>query len=183
MSLPSPLNWFKPITRFLRRYWTISIIWEVIVVTGLSLIPLLAIGFVSFVQDGSRTDLFAALLEPLGRGQLYLYSFSVLASVIWLVIADLGPTARKVVGPTAVILLIYIILLLGISPEMNNLGNKMIVSYSIYVYTMSVLLYLCSLLIKSARPPLPEETFDVGVDKLQQSVEKLEAQQAGNTNA
>ncbi len=161
-----------------QRYWSISVVWEVFVVSCLSLIPLLAIGFVSFVNDGKETGLLTAILEPLGRGQLYLYSFSVLASVVWIVISDLGPTARKIIGPISVLLLVYVILLLGISPEMNNLGNKVILSYSVYVYAASILLYLFSLLIKGAKPPLPEEVFMDGVNTLRDQVSNLQAQQA-----
>jgi hypothetical protein len=164
------------------RYLSLSAFLEVTVTTALSLVPLLAIGLVAFVKNTTGTSLVDALFEPVNRGQLFLYCFSTLATVLWLIFYDSGQLSRITIGPLVVILILYVVLLLGVDPQMTSLTNPTIIESSYYIYTISVFLHLIILSIKNAKPPSVDEAIESGVGNLEANVDALARERGERLN-
>lgn len=179
-------KWYHGLARWwhedFKRYLNILVFVEVLVITAISLVPLFAIGAVAFVNDGQGGDFVGIFLKPISNGQLYLYCFSTLATVLWLAIIAKSLLLRVVIVPTVVLLVLFVALLLGVDPQLNSLRNVTIIKLSYYLYAFSVLLYLLVLSIKNAEGPPVTQSIDRGVDTLAARIQEMEqrAKDAGD---
>jgi hypothetical protein len=181
--LTRPSGWAAPLVRSARRYILVAVFIEVVVTAALSLFPLLAIGFVAFVKSGDTANPLDVILSPLSSGQLFLYCFSTLAVVLWIVFSDTGKMSRITIGPVTLLLILYTTLIIGVDPQITNLTNRTLITTSYYVYVISVVLHYIVLSIKNAKPPSVEETLETAVDQLASGVDQLEQRLHGASDA
>jgi hypothetical protein len=158
------------------RYFSFSALAEVFVINLISLIPLGAIGLIAAEKSktsGSIFEVLGIVLLSVSGGQLFLYCFSSLASVLWIVWDSGARPIRILIGPIALMLLVYTTLLLGVDPQMVSLTNPSIIKSSFYVYTIGVLLHFFVLSVSKASPPSIEYTLETEASALNSRVDEL----------
>jgi hypothetical protein len=159
---------------YLRRVFSISCAWEVLISAAISLVPLLAAAVVElrFAPDGQ--ELLSTILKPFGGGQLFIYGFSVLA-VVFLILNDTSiKKLRKIALPITVFCMIMIGIYIGADPKNTDLANRQIVSSSYYFYLLCLIIHYLVLSFSRAIPPQFQETMDDGVDRLDRQSRELE---------
>lgn len=153
-------------------------LYEVVVVCGISLLPLLALAVIDKLPaDPSLEQLF---WDAISSGQLYLYSFSLFGTLSWLCHKEHENFTRfeprlllffLMFIPCVLILVIY-----GHNPTMTKPLAPTFVSVSFYVYVLYSFLYYVLLVFDHLVPPPVEQG-------LQQAAETLiaEYEQTGGT--
>lgn len=118
---------------------------EVFCVCVVGILPLIFVGLGSIQVTEPASALAAALLNPVSKGQLFLYSFSLFGSLIWIFITQakvytrmwLGIYTTALVAPGAAAIFFY-----GRNPNMDSKMNPYISILSIVFYLLYVLIYI-----------------------------------------
>ena len=144
---------------------------EVLVVTIVSIFPLLLLPFVASIKVSADTpfDFTKTVWSAVASGQLYLYSFSLFGTLIWLCVEDVSNREfppRKYFSIAAILAAFLCLLVYGYDPGLNRPLNPVLIRVSIYVYALYVLMYYALLVFKMLRAPSISDTVDNEVKAL-----------------
>lgn len=145
---------------------------EVTVVVFFGLFPFV----VAVIRHNAAADTASDTLEiatsfnqSFSGGQLYLYSFSLFGTLMWLAFFNWTiPFYRSRLTIAALVIVIgfLIVAMGGVDPTFSTIKNKPLISASYYCYGFCIVLYLLLLLISKAKPPTVDETVDAEADTL-----------------
>ncbi len=162
----------------LRRLFSPSAAWDVLIASTISLIPLFASGMVELRMATSDKEILATLTRPMGGGQLFLYGFSILATV-FLLVNDLDNRAlRRFVLPLTIALMVIVGVYIGSNPNNASVSNRQLVATSYYFYGVCLVFHYLAISFSRTLPPTVESILDTGVNRLEREVDKLEKQGA-----
>lgn len=144
---------------------------EVFVVTIVSIFPLLLLPFVASIKVSAETpfDFTNTVWSAVASGQLYLYSFSLFGTLIWLCVEDVSSrefAPRKYFSIAAILAAFLCLLVYGYDPGLNKPLNPVLVRISIWIYVAYVLMYYALLVFKMLRAPSVTDTVDTEVNSL-----------------
>ena len=133
---------------------------EVLIVGGLSILPLLLSPYATFLiqdllPDAQKKSLSELFLDAIFDGQLYFYAMSFVAAVFW----HSGQELRKpfplrlLFLSVALILTIFCVFFFSVSPALPNNGAPVLSIASVVVYVISAVSYCVILVFKSIDPP------------------------------
>lgn len=139
----------------------LTALYEVVINAVISLAPF----FVTyFVESADRADgSFIPLSELVGRGQLYLLSYGVFASVFWLAFLKDGKHsqgARGFLGAIGMIAMLPVVGSMGVDPTFSKVLNPNLVYLSIAFYFVFLVLNYLLLFYQNIDPPTPTEVLD-----------------------
>lgn len=144
-------------------------LYEVFVVCGLSLIPLLALAVFDQLHS-AEPDFEQLFWGALGSGQLYLYSFSLFGTLFWLCQKEHENFSRfeprlflmlAIFIPCALIIVIY-----ATNPTMSKPLAPRFVNLSFMVYSLYCALYYVLLVFDHLEPPAVEQGLQNAANSL-----------------
>ncbi len=132
---------------------------EVFIVVIIGILPfLIAVIRYNFDKNdpAHRFDISTVFADSFSGGQLYLYAFSLLGTLMWLGVFNWTVQYRA-----ARLLLALIVILIGfalaglggIDPTFSTIRNRAIVDMSVYFYVVSIAIYFLLLVITKLEPP------------------------------
>jgi len=163
--------WFWIKQFFSHRAFHIKAAEEVAFVAIVSVLPLLVLPFLASAKAPADTpfDFGATIWSAVSSGQLYLYSFSMFGTIMWLCVEDVSsrefpPRKYFVLGATGsafLCLLVY-----STDPALSKPINATLVRISLYIYFVYLFMYYALLVFKMLRAPGIDETISEGVERL-----------------
>jgi hypothetical protein len=144
---------------------------EVLVVSVVSIVPLLLLPFIASIKSSAETpfDLVSAIWAAISAGQLYLYSFAMLGMIIWLSVEDVSSKPfppRKYFIVIALLTAFLCVLVYQSDPGLSKPLNSFVVKISIWIYGGYLLMYYMLLVFKMLRAPSFAEAVETEVDGL-----------------
>lgn len=144
---------------------------EVFVVTIVSILPLILLPFVASAKLSAETpfDLTTTIWSAISSGQLYLYSFSLFGTIIWLCVEDVSNKEfppRKYFSIGAILAAFLCLLVYSFDPGLTKPLNPVLVRISIWIYVVYVLMYYALLVFKMLRAPSVSDTVNAEVKSL-----------------
>ena len=161
-----------------RRTFSVSAAWDVAVSAVISLLPLLASGFVELRMATEDKAIVATLLKPMAGGQLFLYGFSILAAVFLIVNELEFKLLRKLILPITMCLMIVVGIYIGSNPSNVDIANRQLVVSSYYFYAFCLLVHYIAISFNRTLPPAIQTILDDGVDRLEKQTQATEARNA-----
>ncbi|MEN1972391.1 hypothetical protein WCE34_08625 [Luteimonas sp. MJ204] len=154
---------------------------EVIVTAAVALSPLLITAVVFNYRNTSKFDLSAGLAEAIGGGQLFLYAYGLIGTIIWLSFMRWdrqvnGP--RRILGFVTILIAFAIVGMLGLDPTISNAKNQTILSASYWIYGSFLFINYLLLFYIEIDPPPPEESLKEGTRSLKARYASLREQQS-----
>ncbi|MBB4370181.1 hypothetical protein GGD63_002974 [Bradyrhizobium sp. cir1] len=125
-------------------------------------------------------DINTVFASSFSGGQLYLYAFSLLGTLLWLSIFKWTVPQRAykwILGLIVTLAGFLIAALGGIDPTFSTINNTAIVRLSYYCYALFVVIYFMLLIGEKEKPPSARSTLRQEADAL---VDKLKALGDGN---
>jgi hypothetical protein len=119
---------------------------EVFVVIIFSIFPLLLLPFVASLKlsPDAPFDFTTTIWSAVASGQLYLYSFSLFGTIIWLLVEDVSSRAfppRKYFSVAAILTAFLCLFVYGSDPGLTKPLNPILVRISIWIYVAYMLMY------------------------------------------
>jgi hypothetical protein len=144
---------------------------EVFVVTIVSIFPLFLLPFVASAKAPPEApfDLTTTIWSAVSSGQLYLYSFSLFGTIIWLCVEDVSNKTfapRKYFAIGAILSAFLCLIVYGFDPGLTKQLNPVLVQISIWIYVIYVLMYYALLVFKMVRAPSVTDTVNAEVKNL-----------------
>ncbi len=144
---------------------------EVFVVTIVSIFPLLLLPFVASLKVAADTPFTftKAIWSAIESGQLYLYSFSLFGTLIWLCVEDVSSKEfppRKYFAIAAILTAFICLLVYGYDPGLTRQLNPTLIETSLCIYVLYVAMYYALLVFKMLRAPSVSDTVDTEVNTL-----------------
>lgn len=105
----------------------------------------------------------STIWQAVSSGQLYLYSFSLFGTIIWLCVEDVSNKIfppRKYFVIAATLSAFLCVIVYGFDPALSKPLNPVLVNISIFIYVIYLLMYYALLVFKMLRAPSLGETFD-----------------------
>jgi hypothetical protein len=136
-----------------------------------SIFPLVLLPFLSSAKASADTPfaLGPTLWKAIESGQLYLYSFALFGTLIWLCVEDVSSKQfppRKYFVLASILSAFLCVLVYGLDPELTKPLNPVLVQISIFIYLIYLLMYYALLVFKMLRAPGVDETLSRGVANL-----------------
>jgi hypothetical protein len=163
--------WFWIKQFFSHRAFHIKAAEEALFVSIVSLIPLLLLPFITSLKAPADIpfDFWSAIWSAVASGQLYLYSFSLFGTIMWLCVEDVSSKEfppRKYfalggIGTAFLCLVVY-----GTDPGLSRPLNPVLIKASIYIYGAYLVMFYALLVFKMLRAPGVDETLSAGADRL-----------------
>jgi hypothetical protein len=143
----------------------------VLVVAVVSVCPLLLLPFIASAKSAAEVpfNASAVIWAAVASGQLYLYSFSLFGTIIWLCVEDVSNKAfppRKYFVLAAILSAFLCMLVYGVDPVLSKPLNPVLVYISLVIYLVFLLMYYALLVFKMLRAPSLGETLNDGTDRL-----------------
>lgn len=164
---------------WIRKYFSepaahFQAIYEVIVTAIFSLLPFVVSIMVASARktDGSFVD----LVPMLGRGQLYLISYSVFGTVFWLAFLKSDSprhSARAFIGLAATISIFPVVGFLGVDATFSTILNPTIINAGYYFYGFLLLANYLLLFYMNVKPPEPLEVLGREAGAMRERYEEL----------
>jgi hypothetical protein len=144
---------------------------EVLVVAIVSIFPLVLLPFIASARASANISFpfEAEIWSAVSSGQLYLYSFSLFGTIIWLCVEDVSAKAfppRKYFVIAAILSAFLCVVIYSLDPSLSKPLNPVLVSVSIWIYVIYLLMYYSLLVFKMLRAPDLTETLEVDVGNL-----------------
>lgn len=167
---------FHTLRRATNQMWA-ETAYEVLVITGLSLLPLIGVAAWAYLHQrfssdtSGHQDIGVFLTANIVRGQLAFYAISNWAAVIWLCSREFksGMSARALILSLCAAGYFYCGML--ISPEPFTPGSEIFVAVSsAIVYALSIGSYFTVTLFEKIRPPSAEDTNKAGAASLKEKL-------------
>jgi hypothetical protein len=162
--------WFWIKQFFSNRAFHIRAAEEVVFVAIVSILPLLVLPVLSSVKAPEAPFAFGKIVwEAIASGQLYLYSFALFATIMWLCVEDISnkefpPRKYFVLGSLGTAFLC--ILVYGADPTLSKPLNPTLVNISVCIYVAYLVMYYSLLVFKMLRAPAVSETTATNVSRL-----------------
>lgn len=152
---------------------------EVLVVTIFGIFPfLLAVLRYNTIQHPQTgIDIAPVFEQSFSGGQLFLYTFSLLGTLLWLAFFDWTAPVRLhrwVLGLAVLLVGFVLVGLGGIDPTFSTIRNQAIVSLSFWCYGLYTLFYFLLLLGAKQTPPAAGATFNADAERLKSKLKGLE---------
>ena len=141
----------------------------------LEILIIVTVGFVPFGANIVRTsqdkneDLWRFTLDSLSHGQLYLYSFSLFGTLVWLsFFNDRLPNfpARTAIRLVVLLSGIFMSVIGGVDPSFSNILNTTVINMSFTIYIVFLVCYFALLFSLEPRPETVGEIIEQGADDL-----------------
>jgi hypothetical protein len=176
MSLDGILVWVKrTLPTWLFHIFTA--LYEVLFVTICGLLPFL-FAVLRFNYSSEKTfEISAVFKEAFSGGQIYLYAFSMLGSLVWISLLDWRKPyrgMRSAIGGIVVLIGLTVTALGGIDPSFSKIGNPLIIDLSYYCYGLFIFLWFLLLLLDKEPPPSFNSTMRSEANDLAQRARNLE---------
>jgi hypothetical protein len=143
---------------------------EVFIVTICSIFPLMLLPFVASAKLSAEApfDLTNTIWSAISAGQLYLYSFSLFGTIIWLCVEDSKKEfpPRKYFSIAAILAAFLCLIVYSFDPGLTKPLNPVLVQISIWIYVIYLLMYYALLVFKMLRAPSVSDTVDAEVTNL-----------------
>ena len=144
---------------------------EVFVVVVVSIFPLVLLPFIASARLSADTpfDFASTIWSAIASGQLYLYSFSLFGTLIWLCVEDVSSREfppRKYFSIAAILTAFLCLLVYSFDPGLTKPLNPVLTKISIWIYVTYVLMYYALLVFKMLRAPSVSDTVDQEVNNL-----------------
>jgi hypothetical protein len=144
---------------------------EVFIVLTFSIFPLLLLPFVGIAKLGvdSTFEWGATLWAAVASGQLYLYSFSLFGTLMWLCVEDVSNKVfppRKYFAAASVLAAFLCLAIYGLDPGLTKPLHPTLIYISIVIYVVYVATYYSLLVFKMLRAPDLGETLDQEANQL-----------------
>jgi hypothetical protein len=144
---------------------------EVFVVVVVSIFPLVLLPFIASARLSADTpfDFASTIWSAIASGQLYLYSFSLFGTLIWLCVEDVSSREfppRKYFTIAAILAAFLCLLVYSFDPGLTKPLNPVLTKISIWIYVAYVLMYYALLVFKMLRAPSVSDTVDHEVNNL-----------------
>jgi hypothetical protein len=144
---------------------------EVLVVAVVSIFPLLILPFIASAKSAAETPflLTATIWSAISSGQLYIYSFSLFGTIIWLCVEDVSQKTfapRKYFVIAAILSAFLCLLVYSADPALSKVLNPVLVKTSIWIYGIYLAMYYALLVFKMLRAPGIDETVEENVSRL-----------------
>jgi len=144
---------------------------EVFVVIVVSIFPLLLLPFIDGIRLSAETpfDFTATIWSAVASGQLYLYSFALFGTLIWLCVEDVSSRPfppRKYFSIAAILTAFLCLLVYSFDPSLTKPLNPVLVTISAWIYAAYVMMYYALLVFKMLRAPSVSDTVDNEVTTL-----------------
>jgi len=163
---------FQTLKRATTQDWS-DTAYEVLLVTGLSILPLIGVAAWSYFHQkfgfnaAGHLDFSRFLSDNVVKGQLAFYAISNWAAVVWLASQEF----RNAMAARALILALcasgYFYCGMLISPEPFTAGTEGYIAWSsIVVYALSISAYFIVALFEKIPPPSAEDTNKAGAASL-----------------
>jgi hypothetical protein len=154
---------------------------EVFVVTIFGIFPfLLAVLRYNTIQHPQAgIDIIPVFQQSFSGGQLFLYAFSLLGTLLWLAFFNWTTPIRLhrwLLGLIVLVVGFVLVGLGGIDPTFSTIQNPAIVSLSFWCYGAYTVIYFLLLLEAKQPPPPAGNTFKADAEKLKEKLKGLEAQ-------
>lgn len=154
---------------------------EVAVVTICGILPFLlaVLRYNTIKHPQAGIEIAPVFLESFSGGQLFLYAFSLLGTLLWLAIFNWTIPRRPlrwILGLCVVIVGFALVGLGGIDPSFSTIQNVEIVGLSKWCYGLFTLIYFLLLLAAKEPPPKAGATFASDAGKMAEKLKGLEAQ-------
>jgi hypothetical protein len=149
---------------------------EVLVTAMFALAPLLITAIVYNYKNAGNFDLGQGVDQAIGGGQLFLYAYALIGTIIWLAFVKWdremhGP--RRILGIITLLAAFAIVGMLGLDPTISSAKNAVIVKASYWTYVAFLVIYYLLLFYLEIDPPDPEESLKSGSQKLKQRYKNL----------
>lgn len=147
---------------------------EVFVVAAVSIFPLVVLPFIASAKSTADTPflLTSEIWSAISSGQLYIYSFSLFGTIIWLCVEDVSQKTfapRKYFVIAAILSAFLCLLVYSADPSLSKPLNPVLVQISIWIYGIYLVMYHALLVFKMLRAPGIDETVETNVDRLIQT--------------
>jgi hypothetical protein len=138
---------------------------EVFIVVVFSIFPLLLLPFVGIAKIGAETSFEwgQTFWKAIESGQLYLYSFSLFGTLMWLCVEDVSNKVfppRKYFASVSVLAAFLCLAIYGLDPALTKPLHPTLIYISILIYLIYVCIYYALLVFKMLRAPALAETID-----------------------
>lgn len=144
---------------------------EVFVVIVVSIFPLFLLPFIASAKLAADVpfEFTTTIWSAVASGQLYLYSFSLFGTIIWLCVEDVSSREfppRKYFSIAAILAAFLCLLVYSFDPALTKPLNPTLVSISIWIYAIYVLMYYALVVFKMLRAPSISDTVNNEVTSL-----------------
>lgn len=144
---------------------------EVFIVSVVSIFPLVLLPFIASAKAPAEVpfDLTETLWSAIAAGQLYLYSFSLFGTIIWLCVEDVSDKAfppRKYFTVASTLSSFMCLLIYSLDPSLSKPLNRALVYTSIGIYSLYLLMYYALLVFKMLRAPDLAVSLNAGASRL-----------------
>ena len=162
-------------TYWLRQLFTrprehFSSLIEVFVTAVFALLPLaLAAIKYNYEKAGDNFVFDQIVRQAFGGGQLFLYSYALIGTIIWLSLVkwDRPATApRRFFGFITIIGSLTLVYLLAIDPTLSSAKNYLIIEARYWAYASFLLINYLLLFYMNIDPPTPEDSLAAGTSRL-----------------
>lgn len=150
-------------------------LYEVMTTALITLAPFLVTYFVESADHPDGT--FIPIAELVGRGQLYLLSYGVFASVVWLAFLKEGKHsqgARGFLGFLALLAMLPVVGFMGVDPTFSKVLNPTLVSFSFGLYGIFLILNYLLLFYQNIEPPTPADVIDREASDMAERYRRME---------
>jgi hypothetical protein len=137
---------------------------EVLIVTVVGIVPFVLAVLRHNATNGKVTefDIRSVFVSSFSGGQLYLYAFSLLGTLLWLSVFKWTVPQRAykwILGLIVTLVGFLIAALGGIDPTFSTINNAAIVRLSFYCYGIFVIIYFLLLIGEKEKPPSARATL------------------------
>lgn len=151
---------------------------EVLFIAFISCLPIFVNAFVVIYSSESLSDWSDLLARTVGKGQLWIYSISTAATVLWLSI-HVGRIVVKTIFVIFCISIVTIVCIITvIDSDLNKVKNLSLVNMSMFIFFIINVLYVILLIISRKAPPSVSESIGSGVNALRRRVKSRANQDA-----
>jgi hypothetical protein len=144
---------------------------EVLFIAIVSIVPLLILPFVASVkaQADAPFNLYSVIWSAIASGQLYLYSFALFGTIMWLCVEDVSSKAfppRKYFVLSGIIAAFLCLLVYGIDPGLSKPLNPVLIYISMFIYFIYLITHYALLVFKMLRAPSIDESVEANVAQI-----------------
>jgi hypothetical protein len=130
-----------------------------------SIFPLLLLPFLGAAKAAADSSLEwgPTLWKAIESGQLYLYSFSLFGTLIWLCVEDVSNKQfppRKYFVLASILSAFLCLVIYGLDPALSKQLHPSLIYTSIVIYVIYLMMYYALLVFKMLRVPELGETLD-----------------------
>ena len=136
------IGYAKAIFRSGSQVWIAALL-ETLVVSVVSLIPLICVAVRQLLPPDSTIYLSDAFVKALLSGQLLFYALGFIATVVWQSNKDLNSffPLRTLINLFSIMAIVVCSLVIGFDPNLSNINADFLATFSVSMFICSMILY------------------------------------------